>query len=84
MTKIVQRLGSLPLALVQAGTYMRKTKTGCLKYLELYEASWSQLAAKTPRLLDYDNGSIQTTWMISYECVRQDNQTAGKLLQLWA
>ena len=83
MAKLVQRLGYLPLALVQAGTYMRKTKTGCLKYIELYEASWSRLAAQTPRLRDYENGSIQTTWMISYECVRK-NTTAGKLLQLWA
>ena len=83
MEKLIQRLGYLPLALVQAGTYMRETKTGCSKYLELYEASWTQLAAETPRLRDYENGSIQTTWMISYERVRQGNRTAGKLLQLW-
>lgn len=63
---------------------MRETKTECSKYLELYQASWSRLAAETPRLWDYENGSIQTTRMISYERVRQDNRTAGKLLQLWA
>lgn len=61
MNNLVQRLGYLPLALVQAGTYMRETKTGCSKYLELYESSWLQLAAETPRLRDYENGSIQTT-----------------------
>lgn len=83
MAKLIQRLGYLPLALVQAGTYMHKTKTGCSKYLDLYEASWTQLAAETPQLRDYENGSIQTTWMISYEHVRQGNRTAGKLLQLW-
>ena len=84
MTNIIRRLGYIPLALVQADTYMHKTKTGCSKYLHLYEASWTQLAAETPRLEDYENGSIQTTWMISYEHVRQGNLTAGKLLQLWA
>ena len=83
MTKLIQRLGSLPLALVQAGTYIHKTKTNCSTYLELYEASWNQLVAETPRLEDYGNGSIQTTWMISYERVQQVNLTAGKLLQLW-
>ena len=31
MTKLIQRPGYLPLALVQAGTYMHKTKTGCSK-----------------------------------------------------
>lgn len=83
MTKLVQRLGYVSLALVQAGTYMHKTKTGCSKYLDFYEASWTQLAAETPRLDDYKNRSIQTTWIISYERVRQGNLTAGKLLQLW-
>jgi len=61
MNELVQRLGYLPLALVQAGMYMRETKTGCSKYLDLSEASWSQLAAETPRLRDYENGSIPTT-----------------------
>jgi tetratricopeptide (TPR) repeat protein len=84
MNKLVERLGHLPLALVQAGTYMRETKTGCSKYLDLYETSWSQLAAETPCLRDYENRSIQTTWMISYDRVRQGNPIAGKLLQLWA
>ncbi|KAL8942220.1 MAG: hypothetical protein Q9211_001487, partial [Gyalolechia sp. 1 TL-2023] len=84
MNKLVQRLGKLPLALVQAGTYMRETKTGCSTYLDLYEKSWIQLAAETPRLRDYENGSIQTTWMISYNRIRDSNPTAGKLLQLWA
>ncbi|KAL9004307.1 MAG: hypothetical protein Q9188_002871 [Gyalolechia gomerana] len=84
MNKLVQRLGNLPLALVQAGTYMRETKTGCSKYLDLYKKSWIQLAAETPRLRDYENGSIQTTWMISYDRIRYSNPTAAKLLQLWA
>ena len=83
MTKLIQRLGNLPLALAQAGTYIHRTKTNCSKYLELYETSWNQLAAKTPHLEDYGNGSIQTTWMISYERVRRENLIAGKLLQLW-
>lgn len=39
MTKLIQRLGYLPSALVQAGTYMHKTKTECSKYLDFYEAS---------------------------------------------
>ena len=84
MTKLVGRLGSLPLALVQAGRYMRETKTNSSKYLALYESSWSRLVAETPRLQDYDYGSIQTTWTISYERVRHTNRTAATFLQLWA
>lgn len=84
MNKLVERLGYLPLALVQAGTYMRETQTGCPKYLELYEISWSHLMIETPHLRDYEYKSIQTTWMISYQRMRQGNPMAGKLLQLWA
>ncbi len=84
MNKLVQRLGYLSLAFVQAGTYMCEIKTGCSKYLDLYEVSWSQLAAETPRLRDYENGSIQTTWTISYNRIRHSNRTAVKLLQMWA
>ncbi|KAL8721729.1 MAG: hypothetical protein Q9181_007645 [Wetmoreana brouardii] len=84
MKKLIQRLGYLPLALVQAGTYMRETKTGCSKYLHLYETSWSRLLAEIPRLCDYENGSIQTTWMIAYNRLRDSEPAAAKLLQLWA
>ena len=84
MTKLVERLGYLPLALVQAGRYIRETKTSYSKYLELYESSWSRLVAETPRLRDYDNGSIQTTWTISYKRIQETNETAATFLQLWA
>lgn len=80
----MKRLGCLPLALVQAGKYIKETKGSCLKYLDLYESPWSKLVAEVPRLRDYENGSIQTTWMISYERVKHANPTAAKLLQLWA
>lgn len=50
MQQLVQRLGCLPLALVQAGRYIWATGTSCRKYLELYESSWSRLIAEVPRL----------------------------------
>jgi len=82
MENLVERLGCLPLALVQAGKYIRATKTSCSKYLTLYESSWSKLVAEVPQLEDYKNGSIQTTLMISYERVVHVSPTAAKLLQL--
>ena len=84
LNKLAARLGCLPLALVQAGSYIRKTGTSCPKYLELYETSWSELVEKLPQLRDYANGSIQTTWMLSYERIEQDNPSAAKFLELWA
>ncbi|MCJ1276975.1 hypothetical protein MMC21_004784 [Puttea exsequens] len=63
---------------------MRETGTPCQNYLRLYETSWSELQADIPRLRDYPNGSIQTTWSISYECIKKSDHKAAKLLQLWA
>ena len=83
MDQLIKRLGYLPLALVQAGKYMRESGTSCLKYLELYESSWVRQVAEVPQLRDYENGSIQTTWTISYRRVEYANPTAAKLLQLW-
>jgi len=84
MDSLVTRLRGLPLAIVQAGRYIRETGTSCQKYLRLYNTSWSELQAGVPRLRDYPNGSVQTTWSISYEHVKQSDPTAAKLLQLWA
>ena len=84
MGSLVTRLGGLSLAIVQAGWYMRETGTSCQTYLRLYNTLWSELQADVPRLRDYQNGSVQTTWSISYKCVKQYDSAAAKLLQLWA
>lgn len=84
MDSLVTRLGGLPLAIVQAGRYMQETGTSCQSYLRLYETSWSALQADVPRMRDYANGSVQTTWTISYDRIRQLDFAAAKLLQLWA
>ncbi|KAL9105022.1 MAG: hypothetical protein Q9163_000119 [Psora crenata] len=84
MDSLVTRLGGLPLAIVQAGRYMCETGTNCQVYLRQYNTSWSELQADVPRLREYPNRSVQTTWSISYEHVKQSNPTAAKLLQLWA
>ena len=84
MNSLVTRLGGLPLAIVQTGRYMQKTGTTCQNYLRLYNTSRSELQAEVPRMRDYANGSVQTTWMISYDHIKQLDPAAAKLLQLWA
>ena len=84
MDSLVARLGGLPLAIVQAGRYMQETGTSCPSYLGLYKTSWSALQAEVPRMRDYANGSVQTTWTISYDRIQQLDPAAAKLLQLWA
>ena len=69
---------------MQAGRYLFNTKMSSGKYLKLYKESWSELPSKAPQLREYQNGSIHTTWIISYERIWQVDQAAAKLLKLWA
>lgn len=84
MSSLVTRLRELSLIIVQIDRYMRETRTSCQTYLRLYNISWSELQADVSRLRDYQNESVQITWSISYECVKQYDSAAAKLLQLWA
>ena len=84
MDSLVTRLGGLPLAIVQAGRFMQEIGTNCQDYLGLYQTSWSELRVGVPRMRDYASGSVQTTWMISYDHIQRLDPAAAKLLQLWA
>lgn len=79
---LVERLGNLPLALVFAGSYIAKTTVS--KYLKLYEESWKELQDATKDREDYQNGTIVTTWLISFDELRTKAEDAAKLLQLWS
>jgi tetratricopeptide (TPR) repeat protein len=67
---------------------MSETGTGFNTYTRLYKEQWKELMEPhnkrhTP-LRSYLNGSVTTTWMISYTAVRAGNETAANLLLLWA
>ncbi|KAL6712997.1 hypothetical protein ACLMJK_009393 [Lecanora helva] len=84
MGSLLTRLGGLPLAIVQAGRYIRETGTSCQKYLQLYNTSWTELQTHVARLYNYPNRSVHTTWSISYKRVKRLDPRATELLQLWA
>lgn len=94
MTDLVQgerlfsKLGGLPLAIAQAGAFLQQSGVGIGKYLEFYEQQWKELMdsqgpGHTP-LQEYPNGSVGTTWNISYKAVREKDKAAANLLLLWA
>ncbi|KAJ1337372.1 protein O-GlcNAc transferase [Microdochium nivale] len=79
-------LDGLPLALAQAASYLRETGASIPKYLELYRRQWDKLmtsGASRP-LLDYNQGSIATTWTISFGQIETKDGHAASLLRLWA
>ena len=82
------KLDGLPLAIAQAGAYLQQSGVGIEKYLEFYEHQWKELMdsqgpSHTP-LQEYLNGSVGTTWNISYKAVREKDEAAANLLLLWA
>jgi hypothetical protein len=54
------------------------------QYLDLYDTCWSELIKTMPELQEYQNGSIQRTWVVSYQEIKQKDPNATQLLQLFA
>ncbi|KAH8706958.1 hypothetical protein GQ44DRAFT_777616 [Phaeosphaeriaceae sp. PMI808] len=81
-------LDGLPLALAQAAAYMSETGTSFSTYTRLYKEQWRELMepydGRHMPLRSYANGSVATTWMISYRAVRARSEAAANLLLLWA
>jgi tetratricopeptide (TPR) repeat protein len=53
-------------------------------YLRLYRASWLKLQKRSPELSSYEDRMLYSTWQISFEHVKKQNELSAKLLQLWA
>jgi tetratricopeptide (TPR) repeat protein len=53
-------------------------------YIRLYHASWDQLQETSPGLSSYEDRTLYSTWQISYDRVRQQNQLSAQVLCLWA
>ncbi|KAF5557647.1 hypothetical protein FPHYL_7614 [Fusarium phyllophilum] len=86
---LFKELQSLPLAISQAGTYMRRTETSVNQYLNDFreEATrWRML--KEPEFDKYrlhnSSNSILETWNPSIRRLRQENELAYKILQILA
>jgi tetratricopeptide (TPR) repeat protein len=82
---LLDKLGGLPLALVQAGAYIGATSLTVEKYIVHYDKTWDKLMMYQDRyrLQEYAE-SVLTTWKISYEQVRTVKPEAARLLDQWA
>jgi tetratricopeptide (TPR) repeat protein len=78
------RLDGLPLALTTAGAYLYQVSTSFADYLRHYQDSWLRLQKNTPQLISYEDRALYTTWELSLDHVRQQDQLSEKLLRLWA
>jgi hypothetical protein len=77
-------LDGLPLALATAGAYLDQVSTSFADYLRLYKASWLKLQQTTPELSTYEDRALYSTWQLSFDYIKRQNELSAKLLQLWA
>ena len=84
--ELVKLLQGLPLAINQAGSYMRTTGTNVSEYIELYDQVWARLMEKQhlSTLQENADRSILTTWTLSLNSLRSKSEHAANLLMLWA
>lgn len=81
---LVKELDGLPLALATAGAYLSHVSTGLNDYLRLYKASWLRLLQKSPELDSYEDRALYTTWQLSLDHIKLQNELSARLLELWA
>jgi tetratricopeptide (TPR) repeat protein len=81
---ISRELDGLPLALDQAGAYIKETPSTLARYLELYQQRREDLLKiRGTDRQDYPN-SVATTWSLSFEKVAQANSATTDLLTFCA
>ncbi|KAH7124620.1 acyl transferase/acyl hydrolase/lysophospholipase [Dactylonectria macrodidyma] len=86
--QLLKLLDGLPLALAQAASYLREKGIDATTYMQIYKHQWDELMgsrdASSRPLLDYEQGSIATTWMVSFKEIESKSTDAASLLRLWA
>ena len=86
--ELLDLLDGLPLALAQAASYIYETELDTASYVRLYKQQWDDLmrsdGESSSPLVDYKQGSVGTTWMVSFKAVEANNKNAANLLRLWA
>jgi tetratricopeptide (TPR) repeat protein len=71
------------LALATAGTYLRRSTFSFERYLQEYEHSWNFDRRWPARLPEYEP-TLYTTWKVSYDRLKSEDDKAAQLLGLLA
>ena len=81
---VAQMLDGLPLALDQAGAYIREIGCSLSEYLALYRTRRTRLLRRRGTSGEDHPEAVATTWSLSFEKVRQENPAAAELLRFCA
>jgi hypothetical protein len=95
--EIVKRLGYHPLAITQAGTYIRKGGIPLSEFMDIYKEEKEEILKNTPQLSQYRRKledtenetslNVFTTWQLSFQQLlsqTSEDSVAVKLLRLLA
>jgi len=79
---IVQRLDCLPLAIEQAGAFIRQVTCGYASFLESYEKNRKELHKWVPKGNRQYRYSVATTWFLSFNLIRETYPDIAKFFQI--
>jgi tetratricopeptide (TPR) repeat protein len=81
---LAEELGHLPLALEQAGAYVKKNRVSFGKYLELYGARRLAILKKSAPEAGNYRLTVETTWGLNFEQVEAASPAAADILRMSA
>ena len=83
--ELSELLDGLPLALSQAGAYIRQTACGVAGYLDMYRKVGYKLLQKRGNVAPGDHPDpVTVTWKLSYQKLQRDNPAAIEVLRICA
>jgi hypothetical protein len=82
----VDKLGRLPLAIDQAGAYLKMQQQPLREFLPRFEESFKTVMSKKPpsAVWQYGEETVITTWEISYKAIQEIDLKASRLLDICA
>jgi len=81
--ELAETLGYLPLALEQAGAFIKERKKSYEEYLKLYTERQEELLKRGDNITDYEQ-TVFTTWDVSREKLEEESPAGASLLKLCA
>ncbi len=80
LLNMAKELDYLPLALEQAGAYIKELKSGFSNYLSSYRTRGLDMFKKHPPVTGKYPESVATTWLLNFEQVEKTSKASAELL----
>ena len=84
LDELTSELDYLPLAIEQAGAYIKKVECSFEDYLSSYKKSGLKLLEKSQIVTDKYPKSVATTWLLNFEMVEKTSKASAEILSVSA